>query len=229
MSTFSDNFDGGSGNLDARAGWGTTQDANINAAASTAITLASNVAQRSISDGEYKYVLADTFTPGSADYFVSVDCKAAAEAASNYIYGPLVRGSVGATGASGYTVNISPMDDLATIMKWTNGTETAVNTFFAVTSKDWSVFHTVKLNVSGGATTTIQLYIDGNLESTQTDSTSPITAAGNGGLMSYYHTQALSWDNFLIDDLIANVAVAANYSRFPKPAMRQPITAGRLL
>jgi len=200
LGTWCDNFNGGSGALEDRTGWGKeyaldgTDSANYH-------TLSNNEVQRLGFSG-YVYNLAD-FTPTDEDYSVQIDTKTVSDDIA-YIMGPIVRGSLGSGNAmTGYSIRIEPATNNLLIRRYVDGSSYAP-VDVTMTNLDWSTYHTVKLTVSGtGATVTLTAYVDGNQEATGGDTgATRIVTTGNGGVFSSWSANENHkyLDNFIITD-----------------------------
>lgn len=125
----------------------------------------------------WEYVSA---TPASADYAVEADFYRAGVLADDDV-GIFVRG---AGSGSFYVAEFYKANDHLAISKYVNG---VWNKYVAAGATGSTTIGTgtstrVRLEVSGGATTTLKLYRNGSLHLTGTDDTTPLTAAGLVGV-----------------------------------------------
>ncbi len=197
---WSDNFDGGSGQLDNRTGWGSNKYCNDNSALPNDLDLGSNVLTRSENSGAYDYIYAD-YTPSSANYYVQFDAKVSNESIQ-ILQAPVVRGQATPL-FTGYTAEIRCDLNTITVQRFVSMVETDVLAGHAITALDWTAFHTVKVAVSGsGTSTNIKIWIDATLEVDVTDSVSHnavMDNVGQGGICSWQSsTYTTTWDNFVI-------------------------------
>ena len=205
---WTDNFDGGAGQLDDRALWGSNVIYSNNTARPNDLDLGSNILTRSEYAGVKEYILFDSI-PTDADYSVQLELSASDEAA-DYVLSGCVRCAVGGTGMTGYYADIRTSSDLFRFHRMDNGTPTELLGFTAIAAQDWTAMHLVKLDISGSGTgTTLKLYIstdtsEGNLSLEETyvdDSGSAIDAKGQAGIVTYNKdTYSIYIDNFEVKD-----------------------------
>lgn len=201
MSSWTDNLSGGSGNVDARTGWGTNLIMAYQGVQSTDFVFSSGVAQRALDAGVEDSLFAD-FVPGQANYYAQCNIWAS-DNLYWHMYGPLVRGFLDAVGVSCYTIDIDVFDQGCTVLKVANGTSGAVGSGMVITIPDWTTPHMVKLAISGTTTTTIEVFIDGNSVGTRSDASSPFTAAGKAGIATFWGGAGKSvsyYSDFTVDD-----------------------------
>ena len=192
-SGWSDDFDGGAvSNLDARTGWETTKNVGNKTAHSTDLTIEvkSGDDDEVVRDDENGVTLAcmAEYTLADADYSVQAEVHMANENEGEFLYAVGVRLADNSTGMDGYWIRISPYYNFLNIIKCVDGSESTILTNDEITNLNWTAYQTVKITISGSATTTINVYIEDSLESTVEDSSSPITAKGFGGIVGSWST-----------------------------------------
>lgn len=201
-SGWTDDFATGSGNMSARTGWGTTYwDDNIPMGdRGPGWTYGSGTSNRVGDTGTTEFILAD-YAPTSADYYVEYKITLDADA-SREIVGPVIRASEGANGLTGYAIwYINTSSNVLDIVRYDNGVRTILLNDDPITDYDWTAGHIIKLSaVTNGGNVDLKFYIDGNLESSVTDSSAgKILTTGKGGLMSYWETgRTVTIDDFAI-------------------------------
>ena len=174
------------GNVDDQTGWETNRNDSDNADRGGDFVCSSGTAYRGANCGVIQYLLAE-YSLSDADYSIQVEAKVAAEA-NGRIFGTCLRCTVDSTGLTGYVVRVDTAGNLVDIYKYTDGSSATLLDDDAITDVDWTAFQTVKVSISGSATTTINFYVEGSLEATVDDSSSPITAANYAGMASYCGT-----------------------------------------
>ena len=199
---WSDDFSGcTSGYVDAQTGWGTNLTTDLNANHSADFVCSSGEGLRNADTGRKQYLLAD-YEPVDTDYSVSVDMKMTTDA-STYVGGPCVRAFEDSTGLTGYCTLINGKGNSIYIIKYTNGSLAYLINNQAITNFDWSSYKTIKLVVSGSATTTLTVWIADEQVATIDDSTSPFTTKSYGGIHTYWYADDSAdtyADNYVHED-----------------------------
>lgn len=197
---WSDNFTGSDNDvLEDRTGWVDLLGYADNEAKTNQAIILSNEVRFYDSSTDIDYILA-SYAPLDADY--SVQCTTRLAATQQYWFpGPAVRASTGATTFVGYYIRITEADNTVEIRKKLNGANSVLIGSAVISDVTWTNTNTFKLTVSGSTTTDLALYINGTSRVTGADSTSPITAAGNGGLIFQTESGQYNYvDNFEIVD-----------------------------
>ena len=194
----SDSFNGTSGALlTARAGeigatW-TNPSGNSNMKIGT-----ENRAYRNASGFSIMYA---SGTPPSPDYSVEADLYYKGTFAS------IAGGVIGRynTGATSFYMARWENDETWNIVKWSNGAPAWLASTAVLPNLTVGQTYRVRLEMSGAATTTLKLYVNGVLLLTTTDSTSPFTAAGKAGIMAgeasdaaQADTTGIQYENFQV-------------------------------
>ena len=199
-SGFSDNFDGGSGNLEARANWVSTLGVVDNANQATYFLAGSNIATRTNGSGEAYYILAD-YDPVDADYTVEVDVTATDSYAG--VYTACVRCSTTGTGLTGYYILVNATDNTMKTYRVDDGTANLENSA-GISNFDWAGPRTVRIDISTVVgDVLLEVYVDGGgLEYSYTDTDAErIVTTGRAGILSYWGDgQTRVYDNFEITD-----------------------------
>jgi glycerophosphoryl diester phosphodiesterase len=152
--------------------------------------------------------------PASADYSVSADIYIASTD-SGVSAGVFARGATTATG--GYFAALFAGTGLRLYKQNGAGSFTQLGSTYTV-SLSAGTTRNIKIEVSGSATTTIKGYLDDALVITQTDSSSPHTAAGKAGVRLYdivsgqADSKYLHFDNFSADDPVSGTTGTVAYT-----------------
>ena len=198
---WTDNFDGGSGNLADRTGWGTDRYLSNNGVRTADFLLDGSAATHGNDNGMSVYILAD-YAPTSTDYYVQMNHKVSSEASYYTTRMNVVRGKVDSTGLTGYELSLDNNANWIKLYQVANGTGTQVGAQYDISNLDWTTYQTVRLAVSGtGATVTLEVFLNGVSQGTRTDtSAGRIVDANHGGIVSYWGTGygTHSMDNFII-------------------------------
>ena len=195
-----DNFNGGTGYLEDRAGWGDSRRIVQGDSITSRTACTNDELQRTTDNGMKLYTLADV-TPADANY--SVECKAKVTTDDLYVFGPIVRSKLGTDNTmTGYYVQIAgTVAKFYRIIDGINITQIGGN--MAITDFDWASYHTVRLAISGvGATVTLTLFIDDGNEGTGDDEgATRIVDTNSGGLFTYWATDVNSYyDDYVHTD-----------------------------
>jgi hypothetical protein len=198
---WSDNFDGGSGNLEDRTGWATELRVSDNNPEAGTFTLGSNIVTHADNQGASVYILAE-HTPADADYCVSIDVSEDTE--YDYFHGgPCVRCIQDTGGLSGYYVTVRPLAENYNLDRRCDGNECTTGATLIdqdTVSYDFTSPVTVKLCVTtNGGNQDFTVYFNDNLEGSVTDSSGAdeIVNANSGGIVSNYHA---SGGNYYFDN-----------------------------
>ncbi len=118
-------------------------------------------------------------TPASADYSVEADLYVKSFNTDD------VAGVIGRlnTGTGAFYMARWETDNTWNIVQWSGGTPTWIDTSAVQANLTAGQTYRVRLELSGAATTTLSLYVNGVLLATGTDTTAPFTAAGKAGIM----------------------------------------------
>jgi hypothetical protein len=143
-----------------------------------------------------------TETPTIANYSVSADLHVKSFNTDD------AGGVVGRLNSTFHTFYMArwESDNTWNIVKWDGSAAEWLDTSSVQPNLTSGATYNVRLEMSGTTTTTLNLYVNGVLRATATDSSSPLTAAGKAGIMdgdefgafSKADSTGLHFDNFLV-------------------------------
>jgi len=207
--TWCDDFNRSNEDLEVSADWGKEYNAAGSDNAQRIVIVGEEISRLSVEDTGY---LLSVQTPTDKNYSVQMDMKAEADDIAFWIHGPIIRAKLGVGNAiTGYFLRIRPSDGNINVRRYINGTDTATPVTGTISNFDWSVYHTVRLTVSGGSAdcssgedVTLTVYIDNMVssEAAGTDGDADcINDTNYGGILSWWEEGADTFfDNYIFYD-----------------------------
>ena len=207
--TWCDDFNRSNEDLEVSADWGKEYNTAGTDNNQRIVIVGEEISRLSVEDTGY---LLSVQTPTDKNYSVQMDMKAEADDIAFWIHGPIIRAKLGVGNAiTGYFLRIRPSDGNINVRRYIDGTDTATPVTGTISNFDWSVYHTVRLTVSGGSAdcssgedVTLTVYIDNMVssEAAGTDGDADcINDTNYGGILSWWEEGADTFfDNYIFYD-----------------------------